>query len=131
MTVDAMKAYIRRRIGGYTGAIGSVRTTNRLYRGRVCMERPCSTADISYPKPEFVKKPGRANRPGTSMFYCYIGDFPVLLELRVKSGDSVALSEWGLTEPLWMHSLGYHPDTLAAMSADSRSARSNGEPDPQ
>ena len=51
------------------------------------------------------------------MFYCSIGDFPVLLELRVKSGDLVALSEWGLTEPLWMHSLGYHPDTLAAMSA--------------
>src|ERR1700722_20068556 len=76
MTVDAMKAYLRRRIGGYTVAIGSVRTRNRLYRGRVCMERPCSTADISYPKPEFVKKPGRANRPGTSMFYCSIGDFP-------------------------------------------------------
>lgn len=117
MTVDAMKAHIRRRIGGYTVAIGSVPTKNRLYRGRVCLERPGTIAEISYPKPEIVKRPGRANRVGKSMFYCSLGAFPVLSELRVKIGDLVTLSEWGLTEPLWMHSLGYHPEALAAMRA--------------
>jgi hypothetical protein len=29
----------------------------------------------------------------------------------------VALSEWGLIEPLWMHFLGYHPNALATMKA--------------
>jgi hypothetical protein len=51
------------------------------------------------------------------MFYCSLGDFPVLLELRVRKGDLVALSEWRLIEPLWMHFLGYHPDALGAMNA--------------
>jgi hypothetical protein len=118
MTVDAMKAYIRRRIGGYTVAIKDVPSTaNQLYRGRICSERPRNVSEISYPNPEVVKKCGRANRAGRSMFYCSMGDFPVLLELRVKRGDLVALSEWALTEPLWMHFLGYHPEALATMNA--------------
>ena len=117
MTVEAMKAYIRRRIGGYIVAIKDVPATNRLYRGRVCAERPRNIGEISYPKPEVVKRAGRANRAGRSMFYCSLGDFPVLLELRVKKGDLVALSEWALTEPLWMHFLGYHPEALATMNA--------------
>jgi hypothetical protein len=118
MTVDAMKAYIRRRIGGYAVAIKDVRpSANRLYRGRICLERPRNVSAISYPNPEVVKKCGRANRAGRSMFYCSLGDFPVLLELRVKKGDLVAVSEWALIEPLWMHFLGYHPEALATMNA--------------
>jgi hypothetical protein len=54
------------------------------------------------------------------MFYCCVGAFPVFFELHAKPGDLIALSEWALTEPLWMHNLGYHPGSLDKMSAYSR-----------
>ena len=45
MTVDALKDFIRRRIGGYTVAIKNSPTNNRLYRGRICGERPRTIDD--------------------------------------------------------------------------------------
>jgi hypothetical protein len=111
MTIDALKNYIRRRIGGYTVAIKDMRTRT-LYRGRICSERPLTTDDVSYPASGRVKKLGRANRVGQSMFYCCVGAFPVFLEIHAKAGDLIALSEWSVTEPLWIHNLGYHPEAL-------------------
>jgi len=117
MTIEALKNFIRRRIGGYTVAIKDTSITNRLYRGRICGERPRTIDDVSYPKPEKVKKLGRANRDGQSMFYCCLGAFPVFFEIHAKTGDLVALSEWAVAEPLWMHNLGYHPVALDRMGA--------------
>jgi hypothetical protein len=116
MSVEALKAYLRRRIGGYTVAIKDMRT-NKLFRGVVCEERPISVDRISYPPPNLVRKPGRANREHTSMFYCCVGAFPIFFEIQVKQGDLVALSEWDVTEPLWMHNLGYHPEALDRLGA--------------
>ncbi|WP_315765790.1 MULTISPECIES: hypothetical protein [unclassified Bradyrhizobium] len=112
MTIDAMKAYLRRRIGGYTVAIKPMQTTNRIFRGVFCDELPNSVDRISYPPPELVRRPGRANREHCSMFYGCVGAFPIFLEIHAKQGDLVALSEWTVGEPLWMHNLGYHPDAL-------------------
>ena len=92
-------------------------TADRLYRGRVCNERPNTTDDISYPKPDKVKRLGRASRDGKSVFYCCLGAFPVFLEVRAREGDLIALSEWAVTEPIWMHNLGYHPDALDRIGA--------------
>jgi hypothetical protein len=116
-TIDSLKDYLRRRIGGYTVAIKNTLTTNPLYRGRVCGELPGTIDDVSYPKPEKVRKLGRANRIGTPMFYCCAGAFPVFFEVHAKEGDLIALSQWMLTESLWMHNLGYHPDSLDKMGA--------------
>ena len=116
-TIDRLKDYLRRRIGGYKVAIKDVPTTNRVYRGRVCKERPDLVEELSYPPPEKVKRLGRANREGKPMFYCSLGAFPVFFEIHAREGEFVALSEWALTEPLWMHNLGYHPDALGRMGA--------------
>ena len=72
---------------------------------------------VSYPKPHKVKNFGRANRDGQSMFYCCLGAFPVFFEIHAKAGDLVALAEWAILEPLWMHNLGYHPDALMRLGA--------------
>jgi hypothetical protein len=112
-TIESLKDYLRRRIGGYTVAIKDMPTSNPLYRGRLCVERPCTTMDVSYPRPEYVKTLGRANREGRPMFYACLGAFPVFFEIHAKQGDLVALSEWKLAQPLWMHHLGYHPDALS------------------
>ena len=91
--------------------------TNRLYRGRVCSERPTTIDDVSYPPSEKIQKYGRANRIGRPMFYCCVGLFPVLFEIHAKAGNYIALSEWALSEPVWMHNLGYHPGALEKMGA--------------
>jgi hypothetical protein len=117
-TIEALKGYVRRRLGGYGVAIKDVPTTNRLYRGvkwSAC--QPRTIEDLSYPKPDIVRDYGRANRIGQSMFYGCLGAFPVFLEIQVQEGDLVALSEWSITEPLWMHNLGYHPDALEVIGA--------------
>lgn len=117
-TIEALKSFLRRRIGGYCVAIKDMPTSNRLYRGvKWNDQQPNTIADLSYPKSEIVKDYGRANRSGQSMFYGCLGAFPVFLEIYVREGDLVALSEWAITEPLWMHNLGYHPDALQAMGA--------------
>ena len=61
-TIDSLKDYLRRRIGGYTVAIKHILTTNPLYRGRICSERPRTIGELSYPKPNNVKKLGRCVR---------------------------------------------------------------------
>jgi hypothetical protein len=123
-TIESLKGWLRRRIGGYTVVLKYPTTANRFYRGRVCTGRPNTIHDISYPPPDRVKKLGRANRVGQSMFYCSLGAFPVFFEIHAKEGDLIALSEWAMTEPLWMHNLGYHPDALATMGAPVAPQRS-------
>jgi hypothetical protein len=112
MTIDSMKAYLRRRIGGYTVAIKPMRTTNKLFRGIFCDERPSSVERISCPPPHLVLKPGRANRDHSSMFYGCVGAFPIFFEIHAKQGDLIALSEWAVTEPLWMRALDTQTSSL-------------------
>jgi hypothetical protein len=116
MSVEALKAYLRRRIGGYTVAIKDVKT-NKLFRGVVCKERPTTIGRISYPPSNLVLKPGRANREHSSMFYGCVGAFPILFEIHAEQDSLLALSEWEVTEPLWMHNLGYHPEALERLGA--------------
>ncbi len=123
MAIESQKNYVRRRIGGYRVAVKDMRT-KILYRGRMCNERPETIETVSYPPADKVKKLGRANRVGQSMFYCCVGAFPVFFEIHVKAGDLIALSEWAVTEPLWIHNLGYHPDVLDRIGAPIPAQRS-------
>lgn len=100
-----------------------IRPGNRLYRGVRCPTRPEQLERISYPPPDRVTQLGRVNRPRQSVFYCSIGAPAVFYELRAKPGDLVALSEWELVEPLWMHNLGYHPHALQRIQAPAHVMR--------
>jgi hypothetical protein len=51
------------------------------------------------------------------MFYGCVGAFPIFFEIQAKQGDLIALSEWVVVEPLWVHNLGYHPDALGRLGA--------------
>jgi hypothetical protein len=51
------------------------------------------------------------------MFYCCRGAFPVFFELHAKPGEGIALSEWRLTESVWMNNLGYHAEALQRSGA--------------
>lgn len=110
--IDTLKRRLRAKLGGYVVAIREAVAGNLFYRGVHCDVLPLTISRISFPPSAMVTKLGRLNRVGTSMFYCTLGEPPVFYELRAKPGDRVALSEWELTEPLWMHSLGFHDDAL-------------------
>jgi hypothetical protein len=117
-TIEALKGYLRRRIGGYRVARKDMLAINRLYRGVRWNDRPPRSVDeVSYPKPGLIKDFGRANRAGQSMFYCCRGAFPVFFELHAKAGDRIALSEWQPSENLWMNNLGYHAEALKRLGA--------------
>ena len=121
--IDTLKRFLRQRLGGYGVAIKDIRPGNRLYRGVRCETRPERLERISYPPPERVTQLGRVNRPGQSVFYCSVGAPAVFFELRAKPGDLVALSEWELVEPLWMHNIGYHQYSLQRMQAPAHVMR--------
>ena len=116
-SIDDLKRFVRYKIGGYGVAINNIPRGHPLFRGVVCEDRPSTISRISYPPPDRVAKLGRVNRPGIPMFYCSVAAPSVFFELRAKAGDRVALSEWKVTESLWMHHVGYHQDALRRIGA--------------
>ena len=109
--IDTLKRWLRPKLGGYTTAIKDLRSDNEFFRGVVWSERPNVVADLSYPPVRYAKL-NRASRDGQPMFYASRGAPPVFFELRAKAGQRVALSQWAVNEPIWMHNLGYHQDAL-------------------
>lgn len=49
---------------------------------------------FSYPDPHFIKKNGRANLAGTTVFYCSDDINTALIEVCPKAGDTLYLSFW-------------------------------------
>ena len=104
-------------------AVTDISTDNLLYRGVLCQQRPNKIDQVSFPPVDKVTKLGRVNRVGKPMFYCSLAGPGVFYELRAKQGDLIALSEWEVAEPLWMHNLGYHQDALRRMGAPDGAMR--------
>jgi hypothetical protein len=121
--IDTLKRYLRYRLGGYRVALAYITTESLLYRGVPWPERPSAIDDLSYPPVDRVTKLGRVNRCGKPMFYCSAAGPGVFYELRAKAGDLIALSEWEIAEPLWMHNLGYHQDALRRLGASDVATR--------
>jgi len=120
MEIDALKLYIRRRIGGYHVAIKDLTTDNLLYRGVPWPDRPTKISQLWHP-PQGVSRMGRANRAGASMFYSSRGAPPVFYEMRAKAGDRIALSEWSVVQAFLFHSLGFDDELMQAIGAPPRS----------
>jgi hypothetical protein len=109
--IDTLKRWLRPKLGGYVAAIKDLALNNRFYRGVPWLDRPRFLADVSYP-PERFARLNRASREGQPMFYASLGAPPVFFELRAVAGQRIALSEWGVIEPIWMHNLGFHEASL-------------------
>jgi hypothetical protein len=109
--IDTLKRWLRPKLEDYTVAIRDLRSGNEFFRGVVWPKRPSFVSDLSYPPVKYAKL-NRASRDGQPMFYGSRGAPPVFYELRANAGQRVALSQWTLNEPVWMHNLGYHQDAL-------------------
>jgi len=110
--IDTLKRQLRTKLGGYVKDIHPATTQNRYFRGVICDDRPNAVDRISYPPASKIKKMGRLNREGQSIFYASCGAPAVYYEIHAKAGDRVAVSTWELIEPVYMHNLGFHPGSL-------------------
>jgi hypothetical protein len=115
--IDALKRYLRSKLSGYRVAFSYITPDNLLYRGVPWQQRPSKINQLSYPPVDRVTRLGRVNRIGKPVFYCSRAPEAVFYELRAKEGDLIALSEWEVTEPLWMHNLGFQEDALRRLGA--------------
>lgn len=118
--IDTIKRWLGYKVGGCRIAIKDIQEKNRLFRGVFGEQRPTIISRLSYPPPEKVTKLQRANRVGQPRFYCSVALPAVFYELRARAGDFIALSEWEVTEPLWMHNLGFHQNTLQQMGTQDQ-----------
>jgi hypothetical protein len=121
--IETLKRFVRHKLGGYVVATKDITANNRLFRGVRWNERPSVIDQLSYPPPETIKKLGRTNRIGQSVFYSSAAGPGVFFELRAEPGERIAFSEWRVIEPLWMRNLGYHDATLREMGARPSPAR--------
>jgi hypothetical protein len=118
--IETLKRWLRFRLGGYVVAVKHITANSRVHRGVSCPVRPDTISRISYPPVNRVTALQRLNREGQPRFYCSAAAPAVFFELRAKQGDLIALSEWEVTEPLWMHNLGYHPGALRRIGAQEQ-----------
>jgi hypothetical protein len=123
-SIDALKRRLRSKLAGYHVAFKDIKVGNLFHRGVPWLDRPSTIDQLSYPPPERSRL-NRANRPGHPMFYCSLAAPAVFYELRAKQGDQIALSQWEVAEPVWMHNLGYHEAALAKLGAPDIPARAN------
>jgi hypothetical protein len=67
---------------------------------------------VAYPPAELVHHDQRANRAGTTLFYCSATWHPPFFEAHVQPGDGIVISRWQTRRPLRILSFGY-ADTCA------------------
>ncbi len=123
LTIEALKNQLSTTLGGMVRAVKHINATTKVYRGVPWDHRPDLIAQLSYAPLDKVRQLGRLNRPGQSVFYGSVAPPGVFYELKAYEGSRIAFSEWEVTEPLWMHNLGYHADALTRLGAAPNNAR--------
>ena len=78
-----------------------------LVRARVVDQKPKYFHEITYPRKEFVKKFGRANTIGQSMFYCSAAKNAPFFEIGAKVNDLVVVSHWTTKSKMFLTHIGY------------------------
>jgi hypothetical protein len=79
-----------------------------IYRCRIFnTNKPNDLHELSYPKNEHIRKYGRANDIGKSMFYGSISKNIPFFELKIKAGDKIAMSIWKTKDKLLLNHIGF------------------------
>ena len=118
LTIDELKQRLSDKLGGMVRRVGSIERCNRVYRAVKWDARPTQISQLSYP-PAVYAGLGRLNRAGRQMFYASCAAAGVFYEMRAQPGQRFAFSTWRVTEPLWMHDLGFHPDVLRRLGTSA------------
>jgi hypothetical protein len=82
--------------------------TLTIYRAVDGTQKPFSKSRVSFPPAQYVKKNGRLNAAGESLFYGSVGQAAsVFYECRAKAGDIFALGCWQNTGRVLLNHMGY------------------------
>src|SRR5206468_3753638 len=88
-----------------------------LYRAVAYDERPTHVGQLGYPPTQVVKRLGRVNRVGQSIFYCSPAREAPFFELQCQQGTKLALSRWRTTERLIMQPVGFSDATFIRLAS--------------
>jgi hypothetical protein len=98
------------------GTVCSPGTT--LYRGtNHHVSIPSRVEDIWYPPADRLPGFGRANLPGSPMFYCSSDPDGAFREIETKLGQYAVLATWVAVERIVLHDVGYSADVLKRAGA--------------
>lgn len=77
---------------------------SRMYRGTNHHRSvPSRIEEIWYPPAQRLNTFGRANRPGSPMFYCCSEQTGAFREISIKVGQYALLATWETTRPVIVH----------------------------
>ena len=117
--INIIKEKLKPLFVGYTLRAPIYEPGLKLYRGRVCNEKPNKIEDITYPPAKLITKYQRVNRPGQSVFYCCAGRRVPFFECFVKTGDKFILSQWKTISRLLVNNIGYLNDNIMGLQPKS------------
>lgn len=117
--IDIIKEKLKPLFVGYTSRAPVYEPGLKIYRGRVCNEKPNNIEDITYPPAKLITKYQRVNRPGQSVFYCCAGRHVPFFECFVKTGDKFIFSQWKTVSRLLVNNIGYLNDNIMGLQPKS------------
>lgn len=89
-----------------------------LYRGtNHHTSIPSRIDEIWFPPANGLRSFGRANRPGSPMFYCCSDPNGAFREIGAKLGQYAVLATWVTVERMVLHEVGYSPEVLERAGA--------------
>ena len=104
--IDFLKGRLEFLTGGFSKSCPVPNPGLRLYRGVAWPSKPTKICDLHHPPIKAVTTHGRANRLGTSLFYCSTGYQAPFFEVDLKPNDFIALSIWETKEKIFLNSTG-------------------------
>ena len=122
LTIDEIEKYLTPLFTGYHATVPRFEKGLHIYRGRIC-DKPSSLEEVTYPPPSSIKRLGRANGIGESLFYAANGRSVPFFELGCEPGDSIVLTKWRTTDKAVVNHIGYSQEIASQLD----SGRSLGE----
>lgn len=100
---DKLRVCVQQLMKGYAWRTKKVEM-KAAYRARRPGEKYRCVKQLWYPPPQIVKKMGRANARGESVFYCASCQDTAILEMRPQIGEELVVLQVGLKDAnVWPH----------------------------
>ncbi len=115
--VELIKQNITSLITGYAKSAPIIPKGVHFYRGVIGDTRPQNKSALTYPDPGKITYYQRANRPGSSLFYCSNMRNVPLFELNLQPAQYVAISKWRTGGPMIVNNIGYTDTVLRNMGS--------------
>lgn len=117
-TIDEIKKEVKSKCNGYKLHSYMIQDIKMVIRIRVIgPEKPKKLDHITYPPPEVVKNDQRANRKGSSLFYCANNLATALEEVSPSINDEIVISYWYINSPFLCTPIGFTEEVLKKLGS--------------